>query len=303
MTLRSPVESAHDSASRVGVRERLDLASAPTSRRRARLSLSVEFSHDSAGRVSMREKLDRPRRPPTGGARGFFWGPRSGYGGGPRSSSTGGPRPTCAGGPRPKIRARQGVRALATVGVRAPVPLGVRALPALGVRAPCRTVAEVLGERLLTSFLWAPQGGSAGRFLHPAQFRAPAPPDVAHVAIGGPQAAHEIGTQDGPPGRRLPPSLCKALANRRCMRSAHKPAFPACGCHGTQAGPLGRRLPALCKAPANRRRMRSAHKRPWRQAVATAHKPALPAGGCHLLSVRDPAAGGGCQRTLVHAAV
>ena len=40
MTLRSPVESAHDSASRVGVRERLDLASAPTSRRRARLSLS-----------------------------------------------------------------------------------------------------------------------------------------------------------------------------------------------------------------------------------------------------------------------
>ncbi len=39
MTLRSPVESAHDSASRVGVRERLDLASAPASRRRARLSL------------------------------------------------------------------------------------------------------------------------------------------------------------------------------------------------------------------------------------------------------------------------
>ena len=39
MTLRSPVESAHDSASRVGVRERLDLASAPASRRRTRLSL------------------------------------------------------------------------------------------------------------------------------------------------------------------------------------------------------------------------------------------------------------------------
>ena len=35
--LRSPVESAHDSASRVG--ERLDLASAPASRRRARFSL------------------------------------------------------------------------------------------------------------------------------------------------------------------------------------------------------------------------------------------------------------------------
>ena len=33
-------ESAHDSASRVGVRERLDLASAPASRRRARLSLA-----------------------------------------------------------------------------------------------------------------------------------------------------------------------------------------------------------------------------------------------------------------------
>ena len=205
--------------------------------------------------------------------------------------------------PAPAVRARLGVRALATLGVRAPAPLGVGALPAPGVRAPGRTVAEVVGECLLTSFLWAPQGGSAGRFLHPAQSRAPAPPDVAHVAIGGPQSAHEIGTQDGPPGRRLPPSLCKALANRRCMRSAHKPAFPACGCHGTQAGPLGRRLPALCKAPANRRRMRSAHKRPWRQAVATAHKPALPAGGCHLLSVRDPAAGGGCQRTLVHAAV
>jgi hypothetical protein len=83
----------------------------------------------------MREELDRPRRPPTGGARGFFWGPRSGYGAGQRSSSTGGPRPTSAGGPRPKIRARQGVRALATVGVRAPVPLWVRALPALGVRS------------------------------------------------------------------------------------------------------------------------------------------------------------------------
>jgi len=39
MDLRSPVESAHDSASRVGVRERLDLASAPASRRRTRFSL------------------------------------------------------------------------------------------------------------------------------------------------------------------------------------------------------------------------------------------------------------------------
>jgi hypothetical protein len=39
MDLRSPVESAHDSASRIGVRERLDLASAPASRRRARFSL------------------------------------------------------------------------------------------------------------------------------------------------------------------------------------------------------------------------------------------------------------------------
>ena len=39
MTLRSPVESAHDSGSRIGVRERLDLASAPASRRRTRLSL------------------------------------------------------------------------------------------------------------------------------------------------------------------------------------------------------------------------------------------------------------------------
>jgi len=86
----------------------------------------VELAHGSAGRVSMREELDRPRTPPTGGARGFFWGPCSGHGGGPRSSSTGGPRPTCPGGLRPKIRARQGVRALATVGVRAPVPLGVR---------------------------------------------------------------------------------------------------------------------------------------------------------------------------------
>ena len=33
------IESAHDSSSRVGVRERLDLASAPASRRRARFSL------------------------------------------------------------------------------------------------------------------------------------------------------------------------------------------------------------------------------------------------------------------------
>jgi hypothetical protein len=40
MDLRPPVESAHDSASRVGVRERLDLASAPASRRRTRFSLS-----------------------------------------------------------------------------------------------------------------------------------------------------------------------------------------------------------------------------------------------------------------------
>jgi hypothetical protein len=32
---------------------------------------------------------------------------------------------------------------------------------------------------------------------------------------------------------------------RRRMRSAHKQAFPAGGCHGTRAGPPGRRLPAL----------------------------------------------------------
>ena len=237
MTLRSPVESAHDSASRVGVRERLDLASAPASRRRARLSLSAP-----ANRRGTRFLLGSALWLRWGSALQFHWGSAL----------------CLRWGSAPEVRARLGVRALATMGVRAPAPLGVRALPAPGVRAPCRTVAEVLGERLLTSFLWAPQGGSAGRF---------------------------------------------PLANRRCMRSAHKPAFPAGGCHGTQAGPLGRRLPALCKAPANRRRMRSAHKRPWRQAVATAHKPALPAGGCHLLSVRDPAAGGGCQRTLVHAAV
>jgi hypothetical protein len=31
----------------------------------------VELAHGSAGRVNMREELDRPRRPPTGGARGF----------------------------------------------------------------------------------------------------------------------------------------------------------------------------------------------------------------------------------------
>ena len=88
-------------------------------------------------------------------------------------------------GSAPEVRARLGVRALARVGVRAPAPLGVRALPAPGVRAPCRTVAEVLGDCMLTSFLWAPQGGSAGRFLPPAQFRAPAP-YAARVAIGGP---------------------------------------------------------------------------------------------------------------------
>jgi hypothetical protein len=31
----------------------------------------VELAYGSAGRVNMREELDRPRRPPTGGARGF----------------------------------------------------------------------------------------------------------------------------------------------------------------------------------------------------------------------------------------
>ena len=31
----------------------------------------VELAHVSAGRAGMREELDRPRRPPTGGARGF----------------------------------------------------------------------------------------------------------------------------------------------------------------------------------------------------------------------------------------
>jgi hypothetical protein len=36
MHLRSLVELAHDSAGRVGMREQLDLASAPASRRRAR---------------------------------------------------------------------------------------------------------------------------------------------------------------------------------------------------------------------------------------------------------------------------
>jgi hypothetical protein len=36
MHLRSLVESAHDIAGRVGMREQLDLASAPASRRRAR---------------------------------------------------------------------------------------------------------------------------------------------------------------------------------------------------------------------------------------------------------------------------
>ena len=55
----------------------------------------VELAHGSAGRVSMSEELDRPRRPPTGGARGFFYG----------------------------------VRPLAMMGVRAPARLGVRAPP------------------------------------------------------------------------------------------------------------------------------------------------------------------------------
>jgi hypothetical protein len=36
MDLRSLVESAHDIAGRVGMREQLDLASAPATRRRAR---------------------------------------------------------------------------------------------------------------------------------------------------------------------------------------------------------------------------------------------------------------------------
>jgi len=35
----------------------------------------VELAHDNAGRVNMCEELDRPRRPPTGGARGFFLPP------------------------------------------------------------------------------------------------------------------------------------------------------------------------------------------------------------------------------------
>ena len=35
----------------------------------------VELAHDSAGRVRMREELDLPRRPPTGGARGFWASP------------------------------------------------------------------------------------------------------------------------------------------------------------------------------------------------------------------------------------
>ncbi len=66
-------------------------------------------------------------------------------------------------------------------------------------------------------------------------------------------------------------SLCKTPANRRRMRLAHKQAFQAGGCHGTQAGLPGRRLPpSLCKRPA--------------------HAPA-------------PAAGGGCQRKVEHAAV
>ncbi len=85
-------------------------------------------------------------------------GPRSGYGGGPRSSSAGGPRPTRRGS------------------------------------APqARTVAEVLGECLLTSSLGASQGGSAGRFLPPAQFRAAAPPYVARIAIGGPTLFRSLG--------------------------------------------------------------------------------------------------------------
>jgi hypothetical protein len=91
----------------------------------------VELAHGSAGRVSMREELDRPRRPPTGGARGFFYGVRALAMMGVSSPARLGVRAP----PALKVRARQGVRALATVGVRTPVPLGVLALPALGVRA------------------------------------------------------------------------------------------------------------------------------------------------------------------------
>ena len=49
----------------------------------------VELAHDSAGRVNMREELDRPRRPPTGGARGFFLGVRALAKMGVRPSPTG----------------------------------------------------------------------------------------------------------------------------------------------------------------------------------------------------------------------
>jgi hypothetical protein len=41
MDLRSLVESAHDIAGRVGMREQLDLASAPATRRRARFAFPL----------------------------------------------------------------------------------------------------------------------------------------------------------------------------------------------------------------------------------------------------------------------
>jgi hypothetical protein len=70
----------------------------------------------------MREELDRPRRPPTGGARGFFLGVRALAKMGVRAPARLGVRAS----PAAEVRARLGVRALATMGVRAPVPLGVR---------------------------------------------------------------------------------------------------------------------------------------------------------------------------------
>jgi len=48
MYLRSLVESAHDSAGRVGMREELDLASAPASRRRARFFYKAWPTTDEA---------------------------------------------------------------------------------------------------------------------------------------------------------------------------------------------------------------------------------------------------------------
>jgi translation initiation factor IF-2 len=205
----------------------------------------------------MREELDRPRRPPTGGARGFFWGPRSGYGGGPRSSSTGGPRPTCAGGPRPKIRARQGVRALATVGVRAPVPLGVRALPALGVRA--RGPRPTGGPR--SGYGGGPRSSSAGG-PRPACAGGPRPmQDCCRGSRRTPADKLSVGST-GWLGWSLPPS-----------GTVSSPGPPGCG---SRCPRMWLTLPS----EGHRRRMRSAH------------KTALPAGGCHPLSVRRLPTGG-----------